>query len=380
MGQERRSSPLGGRSSLLWLRPFEHLSSKMISFEDHISAHACICLRPRETSGRAMGRAGGQPMGGCCAPAFGPRGPGPRPPEGRALSRSPRPPPPGRLRHSVARHAWRYDPDATAKGANSAALPHRNLACMRGKSARAVSRSIREGEPRGLTPPLGTPKERALRRARPPPSVTVGLDEAAASALARAGDTGAYADALESSDLPSVQSRADADRALAAHRAAVIAAANATHRSTAAEAQFWDRNVRAHLVSIFAGWAAQTVSGLILSSQRAVVHAHVPLRAAAAARAAAPPSLSLAERRALTARRAHKRRADGAADAAIQCALREREHLHATRLLASHPDAAATVSRARDAARARRAAVASLDRCATRDEHGRYHCPPGHDA
>ena len=30
---------------------------------------------------------------------------------------------------------------------------------------------------------------------------------------------------------------------------------------------------------------------------------------------------------------------------------------HATRLLASHPDAAATVSRARDAARARRAAV-----------------------
>ena len=215
----------------------------------------------------------------------------------------------------------------------------------------------------------------SVRPLRPPS----GLDEAAASALARAGDTGAYADALESSDLPSVQSRADADRALAAHRAAVIAAANATHRSTAAEAQFWDRNVRAHLVSIFAGWAAQTVSGLILSSQRAVVHAHVPLRAAAAARAAAPPSLSLAERRALTARCAHRRRADGAADAAIQCALREREHLHATRLLASHPDAAATVSRARDAARARRSAVASLDRCATRDEHGRYHCPPGHD-
>ena len=119
--------------------------------------------------------------------------------------------------------------------------------------------------------------------------------------------------------------------------------------------------MRAQLVSNFAGWAAQTVSGLILSGQRAAVRAHVALRAAAAARAVAPPSLSPAERRALTAQRAHRRRADGAADAAIQCALQERERLHATRLLASHPDAAETVSRARDAARARRAAVASLD-------------------
>ena len=91
-------------------------------------------------------------------------------------------------------------------------------------------------------------------------------------------------------------------------------------RATAAEAQSWDRSVRAHLVSIFAGWAAQTVSGLILSGQRAAVRAHVALRAAAAARAAAPPSLSPAERRALTAQRAHRRRADGAADAAVYSA------------------------------------------------------------
>ena len=47
--------------------------------------------------------------------------------------------------------------------------------------------------------------------------------------------------------------------------------------------------------------------------------------------------------------------------AAIQCALREREHVHAMRLLASRPDAAAAVARVRDAARARRAAVASMD-------------------
>ena len=190
---------------------------------------------------------------------------------------------------------------------------------------------------------------------------TIGLDEAAATALERAEDAGVYADALESSDFRPAWARAEADRALAAHRAAAIAAANATHRATAAEAQFWDRDARARLVSSFAGWAAQTVSGLILSGQRAAVRAHVALRAATAARAAAPPSLSPAERRALTAQRAHRRRADGAADAAIQCALQERERLHATRLLASHPDAAETVSRARDAARARRAAVASLD-------------------
>ena len=104
-------------------------------------------------------------MGGCCAPAFGPRGPGL--PEGRAL----RPPaPPGSLPHSVARHAWRSDPDATAKGANAAALPHRSLACMRGRSAGVEPRSAREGKSGGLTPPPWVPRRRALRRARPPPS------------------------------------------------------------------------------------------------------------------------------------------------------------------------------------------------------------------
>ena len=92
-------------------------------------------------------------MGGSCAPAFGPRGPGH--PEGRALTA---PAPPG---NSAARHPWRSDPDATAKGANSAALPHRNLACMRGKSARAESRSAREGESGGLTPPPWVPRSRA---------------------------------------------------------------------------------------------------------------------------------------------------------------------------------------------------------------------------
>ena len=56
---------------------------------------------------------------------------GPRlPRQGQALSA---PALPGSLPHSVARHAWRSDPDATAKGANAAALPLRNLACMRGK-------------------------------------------------------------------------------------------------------------------------------------------------------------------------------------------------------------------------------------------------------
>ena len=72
----------------------------------------------------------------------------------------------------VARHARLSDPEATTKAPDAAALPHRNLACMRGKSARADSRSAREGEPGGLTPPLGSPAA-ALRRAtgRPPSDV-----------------------------------------------------------------------------------------------------------------------------------------------------------------------------------------------------------------
>ena len=59
---------------------------------------------------------------------------------------------------------------ATAKGANAAALPHRSLACMRGRSAGVEPRSAREGKSGGLTPPPWVPRSRALRRARPPPS------------------------------------------------------------------------------------------------------------------------------------------------------------------------------------------------------------------
>ena len=82
-----------------------------------------------------------------------------------------------RLR-KVARHARlsdpESDPDATAKAPDAAALPHRNLACMRGNSARAESRSARERASReDSRPPLGSPAA-ALRRARPadPESLT----------------------------------------------------------------------------------------------------------------------------------------------------------------------------------------------------------------
>jgi hypothetical protein len=170
------------------------------------------------------------------------------------------------------------------------------------------------------------------------------------------------AEALELVDLPSTDARADIDRAIAAHRAAVIAAANTATRHTAALDHSHACNARAHLVSRFACWAAQTISGLVIEGQRAAVRAHVALKAAAAARAAAPPPISPEERRALTTRRTARRREEGAAGAAIQCALREREHVHAMRLLVSRPDAAAAVARVCDAARARRVAVASMDR------------------
>jgi hypothetical protein len=168
--------------------------------------------------------------------------------------------------------------------------------------------------------------------------------------------------ALETSSLPSAQARADADRALAAHHAAVIEAANAWRRSTAAEAQFRDRHTRAHLISIFSGWAAQTVSGLIREGQRAAVKAHRALQAAAAALRAAPaPRLTPDERRALTIRRKRRLREDAAAATAIQCAQRERAHLLAMRRLADCPGAADMVERARLAARARRATVVGLE-------------------
>ena len=192
---------------------------------------------------------------------------------------------------------------------------------------------------------------------------TVPLDDAVAATLARAEAAGAYAGALEASDLQSAQARAEADRALAAHRAAVIDAANAWRRSRAADATYWDRSTRAHLISIFAGWAAQTVSGLIREGQRAAVRAHMALKAAAASvrTSSTPPSLTPAERRDLAVRRKRRLRDDAAAVTAIQCAQRERAHLLAMRRLAACPGAADTVERARLAARARRATVVGLD-------------------
>ena len=192
---------------------------------------------------------------------------------------------------------------------------------------------------------------------------TIPLDEAVVTTLARADAAGAYADALESSDLFSAQARRDADRALAAHRAAVIDAANAWRRSTSAEAMYRDRSTRARLISIFAGWAVQTVSSLIREGQRAAVRAHMALKAAAASlrTVPTPPSLTPAERRVLTVRRKRRLRDDAAAGVAIQCAQRERAHLLAMRRLAACPGAADMVERARLAARARRATVAGLD-------------------
>ena len=95
--------------------------------------------------------------------------------------------------------------------------------------------------------------------------------DAAAAASVRADDAAALAEALEVADLPSIDERADADRAIAAHRAAVIAAANTATRHTAALDHSHACNARAHLVSRFACWAAQTISGLVLEGQRAAV-------------------------------------------------------------------------------------------------------------
>ena len=191
---------------------------------------------------------------------------------------------------------------------------------------------------------------------------TVPLDAAATATLAQADVASAYADALESSELPSAQARADADRALAAHRTALIDAANAWRRSNAAEAHYRDRNTRAYLISVFAGWASQTVSGLIREGQRAAARARRALNAAAATLRYAPTTpLTPDERRALTVKRKRRLHDDAAAVTAIRCAQRERAHLLATRRLAACPGAADTVERARLAARARRATVVGLD-------------------
>ena len=87
------------------------------------------------------------------------------------------------------------------------------------------------------------------------------------------------------------------------------------------------------------------------------------IQAANTVRATAAPRLTTAERRVLLVSRKRRRQADAAADDAIQHALWERgqrAHVHDMRLLASRPDAADLVSRARDAARKRRADVAAL--------------------
>ena len=85
------------------------------------------------------------------------------------------------------------------------------------------------------------------------------------------------------------------------------------------------------------------------------------IQAANTVRATAAPRLTTAERRVLLVSRKRRRQADAAADDAIQHALCERAHVHDMRLLASRPDAADLVSRARDAARKRRADVAALE-------------------
>ena len=114
--------------------------------------------------GLAMGRAGAgnqwapgrRPAAGCCAPPPSePRGPD-----------SPRAASPAQSR------ATRYGPIQTRqlRRQNAATFPHiRNLACVRGNSARefgprrfpALPGPAREGEPGGLTPPPWVPRSRA---------------------------------------------------------------------------------------------------------------------------------------------------------------------------------------------------------------------------
>ena len=117
-------------------------------------------LRAGHGLGHGAGGCGQVPMGaGCCAPPPSePRGPD-----------SPRAASPAQSR------ATRYGPIQTRqlRRQNAATFPHiRNLACVRGNSARefgprrfpALPGPAREGEPGGT--PLGSP-EAALRRARP---------------------------------------------------------------------------------------------------------------------------------------------------------------------------------------------------------------------
>jgi hypothetical protein len=183
------------------------------------------------------------------------------------------------------------------------------------------------------------------------------LDAARGAAEAAA----AAAEAREASDHLSVMERIAADHAVAAHRTAAIQAANSTRDLDAAAVASQNDRRRCASAEYFSAWVDQTVTGLIRASQRAAVKGYQLLQAANAARATAAPRLTTAERLVLLGRRKRRRQADAAADDAIQHALWERAHVHAMALLASRPDAAATVSRARDAARARRSTVVAMD-------------------
>jgi hypothetical protein len=171
----------------------------------------------------------------------------------------------------------------------------------------------------------------------------------------------ALAEDREASDLLSAQALVVADHAIAAHRTAAILAANVARDFTAAAHEAKIHGERSIATRYFSTWVDQTVTGLIRASQRAAVKGYQLLQAANAARATAAPHLTTAERRVLLGRRKRRRQADAAADDAIQHALWERAHGHAMALLASRPDAAAMISRARDAARARRRTVVAMD-------------------
>jgi len=183
------------------------------------------------------------------------------------------------------------------------------------------------------------------------------LDVARAAAQAAV----ALAEDREASDLLSAQALVAADHAIAVHRTAAILAANVAHDFTAAAHEARIHGERSIATRCFSAWVDQTVTGLIRTSQRAAVKGYQLLQAANAARATAAPRLTTAERLVLLGRRKRRRQADAAAGDAIQHALWERAHVHAMALLASRPDAAATVSRARDAARARRSTVVAMD-------------------
>ena len=171
----------------------------------------------------------------------------------------------------------------------------------------------------------------------------------------------AFAEAREASDLLSAQELIAADHAIAAHRAAAIQAANSARSLAAAVAAAGSDRARRASAQCFSTWVDQTVTGLIRTGQRAAVQGWKLIQAANAARATAAPRLTTAERRVLLGRRKRRRQADAAADDAIQHALWERAHVHNMALLASRPGAADMVSRARDAARKRRADVAALE-------------------